>query len=233
MKRGKSTFLILMVTIIGILLIPSCEKATDESFFDITADGLVGVDETKKELLPSEVVIPKKIKGIAVREIKDVGFEECNNLESIIIPKGVIAIGFASFYNCSNLTSITIPKSVKTIGGVAFSSCNSLASITIPNGVTSIGAGAFDYSRNLESITIPKSVTFIGKFAFNECSSLESITIPKSVTTIEHEVFNGCSSLESINYLGTVKQWNALNITDLGDNFPAAYVSCSDGQVKL
>lgn len=233
MKSKRSAFLTFMVVVISILIFPSCKKTTDEAFFDIIANGLVGVNDTQRDLLPSAVVIPKKVKGVAVSGIIDLGFREFSNLESVIIPKGVVTIGFEAFNSCNNLASVSIPKSVTSIGVGAFGYCNSLESIIIPKGVTSLGGGAFDYCTNLASITIANSVTFIGRFAFNQCSSLESITIPESVTTIENDVFSNCSSLKSINYSGTIKQWNAIDITNLGENFPATYVSCKDGQVEL
>ena len=156
-----------------------------------------------------------------------IGFWLCGNIESIILPKGLIIFGNGAFYGCSSLTSITIPDSVTAIGDSAFAYCSSLTSITIPDSVTSIGDHAFYGCSSLTSITIPDSVTAIGDRAFYGCSNLKSFygkfasdngrclinngtliavasaglseyTIPESVTAIGDGAFAYCSSLTSI-----------------------------------
>lgn len=79
-------------------------------------------------------------------------FQDCFNLENIILPYGLTSIGDFAFANCANLKEIEIPKSVTSIGKMAFSACVKLKHINIGN------------------------VSFIDKFAFKACSSLESIT---------------------------------------------------------
>jgi len=57
------------------------------------------------------------------------------NVENVIIPEGVTAIGYSAFYELENITSVTIPQSVISIGDNAFRGCSSLTSITIPASV--------------------------------------------------------------------------------------------------
>ena len=58
-----------------------------------------------------------------------VGFWLRGEVQSVILPKGLIIIGYGAFSGCSSLTSITIPDSVTSIGGGAFGECNNLAEI--------------------------------------------------------------------------------------------------------
>lgn len=112
-----------------------------------------------------------------VTTINGNAFEDCKNLEKIIIPEGVTCIQGGTFLGCSALTSINIPDNVTSIEWNAFSGCNALPSINIPSTVTSIGSYAFSTCYALSSITLPSSVTTIGYDAFNGCNALASITI--------------------------------------------------------
>ena len=122
-----------------------------------------------------------------------------NEIEKVVIEKGITNIGDHAFDYCTDLESITIPEGITSIGSFAFSGCSNLVNITIPEGVTEIGWYAFSGCSSLVSITIPDSVTSMEDDVFSGCSSLVCITIPESVTSIEYGTFEGCSSLESIN----------------------------------
>ena len=139
----------------------------------------------------TEIRIPKSVKKIGAYCFANCGFV------NFTIPDGITTIDYDAFDGCKKLTNITIPDSVTSIGMRAFSECGSLTSITIPNGVTSIGAYAFHECGGLTSITIPNGVTSIGEEAFRGCTGLKNITIPNSVTSIAG-VFSGCTGLENI-----------------------------------
>lgn len=55
-----------------------------------------------------------------IKYIDPYAFYECNDLNGVIIPDGVIAIGENAFSPCKNLTKVEIPKSVTSIGDDAF-----------------------------------------------------------------------------------------------------------------
>ncbi len=65
------------------------------------------------------------------------------NIEELIIPKGVEKINKYAFWGCKNLKEINIQESVRTIEEFAFVGCNNLLKTTIPHSVTVIGEGAF------------------------------------------------------------------------------------------
>jgi hypothetical protein len=65
-------------------------------------------------------------------------------LTTIKLPNTIITIEKSAFENCTQLENIIIPRSVTSIGEKAFYEAG-LVSITIPNGVTSIGKDAFHF----------------------------------------------------------------------------------------
>ncbi len=168
-------------------------------------------------------------------------FYNCNNLQSIVVPNGVISINSGAFFNCSSLTNITLPNSITNIGGVAFKGCKSLQSITIPNGLGVIDNSTFYGCSNLQNVTIPNSVTKVDDYAFANCTNLLTVTLGENVTTIGYRSFENCSSLANIRiaeklndigasafsgcntladvyYAGSVESWNNIKIGVSGNN---------------
>jgi len=105
-------------------------------------------------------------------------FENCYNLQTVIIPDDARIILDCVFYNCEKLQSIVLPRHMHRIGNSAFHGCPKLTSIDIPASVTSIGGGAFSGCSNLGSLIIPDTVTNMGGFAINECKRLRVLRLP-------------------------------------------------------
>jgi uncharacterized repeat protein (TIGR02543 family) len=169
----------------------------------------------------SDKLINLDLSTSTIDKISNKTFEECSNLQSIIMPNTVISIGQLAFYNCTSLISVTIPESVTNIEYSAFTYCTSLTEITIPKNVTSI-YGAFQFCTSLSKVTIEAQLQEIQQQAFSHCSSLTqitipdtvkvielsafsntgitSITIPQSVTTIGNDAFGSCTSLTTVTF---------------------------------
>ena len=141
-----------------------------------------------------ETVVIKK----GVTAIGDNAFRSCESLKSVTLPSTVKELGECSFANCSSLKAVSVPKGVKTIPNAAFTYCTNLVDVTLPDTLTKIDEWAFSYCTNLEEIEIPDSVTVIKERAFCYCDNLQSITIPDGVTKIEAFTFDGCVGLESV-----------------------------------
>jgi len=134
-----------------------------------------------------EVIIPEKIAGRNVIEIRGFSGPGTTNIRSVIIPNGVRIIGDNAF-STNLLSEITIPNSVEIIGKRAFHH-NRLNNIIIPNSVISIGNEAFSENR-LTNVIIPDSVITIGEKAFNS-NPIINITVGSNVTTIGRYAFGG------------------------------------------
>ncbi len=160
-----------------------------------TKDGYVFIKDNEEnyflvfyEQSKTDLILPKDIEGHSY-SINDYAFYKCNNLTSIVIPDSVTKIGYRSFCSCLNLKNIEIPNSVEIIGDSAFEGC-----------------------IRLTSITIPIRVNRIGKNTFSSCFKLTSVVIPKSVTAIDASSFYNCLDLKEINYLGTISDWEKVDI---------------------
>ncbi len=92
----------------------------------------------KNSVIPSSNIL--KIGGDAFCEI---GFARGTE---IILPEGLIEIGYEAFDHCSGLYNINFPSTLQKIGGSAFSMCN-LSTLNIPKSVTSIGTDCFAWQE--------------------------------------------------------------------------------------
>lgn len=148
----------------------------------------------------SNLVIPSVApNGKPVAVIEDYSFEDCGQIESVVIPASVTKIMNNAFSSCENLHSVTLPNSLKMLGSSSFSGCHSLESIVIPEGVEILRSSMFNSCTSLKSVTLPNSLKEIYHDAFNHCTSLESIVIPKGVEKIGPAAFRDCTSLTSLN----------------------------------
>ena len=155
--------------------------------------------------------------------IEYINFDECCNLETLIIPDTVTSLGSSwsdvyGFYCCSNLSKIVIPSSVTKIYKNTFFGCTSLEE-TYFNGTKEefcaiLSDGITDNNtnpclrnsalylngsqENSSFYDIPDSTTAIKSFQFSNLSNLTSITIPDSVTSIGDYAFEYCTGLTSI-----------------------------------
>ena len=78
-------------------------------------------------------------------------FWGCNNLEEVVLGKGLTAVDEYSFAGCTGLKQITIPENIQSIDAQAFAGCVNLTDIYIPATVTGIAEDAF---LNCDNVTI-------------------------------------------------------------------------------
>lgn len=108
------------------------------------------------------------------------------------------------FRDCLNLKSVVIPKNVKEVGSYSFSDCTNLKEIIFLSDETMLGKEVFYKCENLEIISIPKSNTILKESLFKGCKSLKEVTIG-NIELIEDSVFEGCELLD-INIPTTVRK---------------------------
>jgi len=72
-------------------------------------------------------------------------FQECKQLASIRLGRGITAILQSAFYGCDNLAMVVLPDTLRSFADLAFAECPKLAHIIIPASVRTLGSGVFDY----------------------------------------------------------------------------------------
>jgi surface antigen bspA-like len=146
--------------------------------------------------------VPSSLKEVILTGGTNIGasaFQNCNSIESIVLPNTITSIGTSAFENCNSLTSVTLSDTLTTMGDSIFKRCSSIESIILPNTITSIGTSAFENCSNLTTITLPNTLGTISSSMFKGCTSIESIVLPNTITSIGISAFENCSNLQSIN----------------------------------
>ena len=141
-----------------------------------------------------EIVIVKK----GVTSVGDNAFYWCDKLTSVELRSSVTSIGKWAFGYCRKIQTVSLPSDLTSIGDYAFYDCRAINGIYIPPHVISIGKEAFWNCEKITDIFIPDGVKSIGYYAFGDCSALTYVAIPASVTSIGDAVFASCDSLTSV-----------------------------------
>ena len=105
-----------------------------------------------------------------------------NDIETIIIEKGITEISEGAFAGLTNLVNVVIPESVYYIGSNAFEGCTSLNSVIIPSSVRSIGFKAFRGCKNLSNVKYCGAGDLIQDssyyYVFKDCYALSEVDVP-------------------------------------------------------
>ena len=145
---------------------------------------------------PKNLTIPDVVyNGTTPYTVTEIGYSnyhifnyEDPGVETISMPKTVIAIGENTFRECKSLKTVEIPA--KQVGAYSFYGCTSLQNVVLSGPITTISEGLFQDCGALLKINLPSTITTIQTNAFLNCNSLE-INVPSSVTSIGENAFNG------------------------------------------
>ncbi len=147
--------------------------------------GQDSVDVVKYMNNDTAIVIPSTVTysgtTYKVTGIKELAFEDCNNLKTITIPNTVARIAALAFVEANKLETINVDAAnanYTSVDGVLFNkdkttlvcypaSNNKNVDYTVPSTVTSIESGAFYKCNTLNSIYIPYNVTNVGYYAIS------------------------------------------------------------------
>lgn len=116
-------------------------------------------------------------------------------LETILLPTTITAIGDNAFMECTALKSMAIPEGVTSIGSYAFNECRTLAEVSLPEGIETLKDATFMNCQSLKEVVIPSSLKSLGGNVFNG-SPITSLTLPAGLQSIGYDAF--CSSLTEL-----------------------------------
>lgn len=202
----------------------------------------------------TNIIIPNIYKGLPVTGIKGDAFRG-TNITSINIPNTITSIGASAFENCLNLNEVVINENIKELGDYAFyntgitkatinsditslgqlvfANCENLTTVNIGLKTKTIGYGFFQLCTNLKDVIIenysdnPSLLEQIGDYAFYKCSSIKQIGFPASLNTIKPYAFNGCTNLSTASFIGGNTGWkiNASPIVYLNNSISNATIA--------
>ena len=130
--------------------------------------------------------------------IRKSAFQNCRNLEKVILPDYLADIGNGAFCQCKNLKEVIFPRKLEKIDKDAFLGCICLKQAVLPDSITQIGEGAFQGCEMLEYVRLPKSLTELKAYLFSYCIMLSEIKLPETVTQIQTKVFYHCTHLKKL-----------------------------------
>ena len=144
-------------------------------------------------------------------------FNNCSNLENVILEEGIEEISGRTFDSCSKVKEWKLPKSLKRIGPRAIRS-TSVEEFNIPENVESIAA-TFISSSNLSRINVDsnnKYFTSVDGILFDKDSTRlikypenrdgSSYEVPNTVNTIDANAFGSCKNLQTITIIDSVEK---------------------------
>lgn len=207
MLAGLALALMAVLSFTGCSKKGEIAKAAPESDFEfkLSEDGTF-IALTKYKGNAKNLVIPETIQGLPVEVID--GFEENENIKSVVIPSSAKIISPSAFSICTSLEKVTLPEGLLYIGSQAFS-ITGLTSVTLPKSLEYLDFGAFFNCDNLAEINIPDDAAFLAKNADESALSGE-------------KVFSGTKINESVALQKKLKEIKCKDVSlfDFIENYP-------------
>ncbi len=145
-----------------------------------------------------------------------VDFDDCENLETVTVKKGVKTIWPHAFRNTPKLKTVGSLDGLVSIGKMAFFR-SGIEKIDLPDTLETMDIGAFAETPNLKKISIPASLTTMPPVAFQQ-SGLEEVEFKGNISIMGSSAFVACENLRTVKGFTKdqlVKYWNAFARTPL------------------
>lgn len=165
----------------------------------VSITGYYGTEDT--------VTIPSEING---KHVQFIGKLENNIMKHVVVEEGIDYWGSEVFENCKELESVILPNDITILTGRSFANCTNLTSINIPDSVEEICGGVFNGCSKLSNVKLPEGLKKLGTSSFAG-TAISKIDIPSSVTTIINNPFIGCSNLLEINVNSENSEFASVN----------------------
>ena len=147
------------------------------------------------------IEIPEQVsnKGVPykVTAVGKAAFAYAKNLQTVVIPVGIVDINPHAFYGCSALKSVKFPKGLKKVDKMAFA-YTGVEEVVLPDGLLELGDLAFAYCDDLKRLSLPNSINHFGANSFKNCVALEKIRFADGTQSIGEYAFSGCKSLAKV-----------------------------------
>ena len=161
------------VTIDGVVYTKPTDITEDTHFPDAALASAANTSITSANILGS-VTIGNTVYTQVV--VKEGGFNDCKQLETLTLNEGVVKTGTYSFSDCDKLDSITFPASIQRICANGFYGCDKLRSVTFLGYDPPI-FGCNPYATEAEAIQL----------LFDDCDLIWNLYLPFGATVEGYE----------------------------------------------
>lgn len=168
----------------------------------------IGVTEQPSQGNAVEGAIPK-YRIVDGKIVADQAYYRSGNLESMILPEGIVEIGQLAFAR-SSVTSVALPQGVEHISYGAFYHCSQLAQVELPESVMCVEPKAFEHSLWVDSFltggtddnendsAAAGDFLVTGGVLVAYRGDASQVTIPEGVRVIAGEVFQNHTEIEKV-----------------------------------
>lgn len=104
-----------------------------DALFTYVKDG-DGVTVTGYLGAGGEVTVPATLGGLPVCAIGDRAFADRNDVTAVVLPVGILRVGWFAFSGCVSLARISLPGSITAISYGAFENCPQTLTVLCPAG---------------------------------------------------------------------------------------------------
>lgn len=202
------------------------QHTTDSKYFDIDYDGIVslkpeyrghpadityayavsdngiGVDGSKINELPKQIVIPEVINGTAVAGFQPGMFHLNFRVAEVVFPMSAASVPDGFCNDAKYLRSIKNTEHITQVGNKAFRNTR-IDKALFPN-LKELAAGAFLQAKLMRIADIGDNIIAIPDKAFSGCSALSCVKGGTSVTAVGEETFYGCYALKNLPFLSNI-----------------------------
>lgn len=176
--------------------------------YTLASDGQTYVLSGMGSCTDTELIIPDRYKGKTVSAIESDAFDG-SEIQSVVIPNGVISLEKEMFKKCASLVSVTLGAGVQN-ATEALLDAVSIKEITVSeeNEVYSSLDGVlfsadkktlwvYPTSKGSVMYEVPDGVVAIEKQAFANNRAISKVFFPKTLKIIGNKSFNACKNLSS------------------------------------
>lgn len=165
-------------------------------------------------------------KTYSVNSIAASAFDS-TDIQSIVIPEGILAVGDDCFANTTALTKVVFPNSVTTYGDRLFNNAV-VEEVTYGTGTEEIGWGQFVGDKNLRTVTCLATKVPNAKVSFFDDGPESSATL-----FVPAESLDDYKTADGWRYFGTIKALETVNHPATSITLPESEVTLEIGQTYV